>query len=62
MHWGVLVGTEGSGVQCGTRGCFGELFSTGTIGWYRGYMGVLEVKGVQWGPGEKRRYCGVLWA
>ena len=66
VHWGVLVGTEGTGWFWGysvvPEGALENYWVLGLLGHTGGYMGVLgSIRGYCGVLGSKRRYCGVLW-
>ncbi len=66
VHWGALVGTEGTGGFWGysvvPEGALENYWVLGLLGRTGGYMGVLgSIRGYCGVLGSKRRYCGVLW-
>ena len=66
VHWGALVGTEGTGGFWGysvvPEGALENYWVLGLLGCTRGYMGVLgSIRGYCGVLGSKMRYCGVLW-
>ena len=65
LHWGALVGIQGTGWFWGysvvPEGAFENYWVLGLLGHTGGYMGVLgSIRGYCGGLGSKRRYCGVM--